>query len=98
MTRALIIAATLAIALHGAPVAAQGAFCDDRDTMIAALKYRLGQVRYGNRMPNSVGMYELYVNPVSRTWTLVKTQIGGTACIVKNGVGNVPPEANGDPT
>lgn len=80
-----IIAAALAIALHGAPVAAQGQFCDDRDTIIAALKYRLGQVRYGNRMPNSVGKIETYINPISGTWTQIENYMGGRACIVDRG-------------
>lgn len=94
MTRALIIAAL--IALHGAPSGAQGVFCDDRATMIAALKFRLGQVRYGNRMPNSVGQTETYLNPISGTWTRIRNHMAGRACIIDRG--QLTPEQPGEPT
>ncbi len=85
MTRATILLAAL-IALHGAPAAAHGT-CGPRDSFVAQLAMRYGEVRQGGRLPGSIMPREFYGSRRTGTWTVLKSHMRGMSCIFDSGQG-----------
>ncbi len=80
MTRWATILLAALIALHGAPVAAHGT-CGPRDSFIAQLAMRYGEVRQGGVLPNSIMPREFYASERTGGWTILKSHMRDRSCI-----------------
>jgi len=59
--------------------------CGDRDEMVSRLSTVYGEHRVGMGLSGPQIMFELFRNPVSRTWTILRTAPNGTSCFVVSG-------------
>ncbi len=76
---------TLLLVLHGAPVAAQ-AVCDERTEIVKNLvnKHREAQIGVGLERPG-VRLIEIWTNCSTGTWTILRTDANGIACLLAAG-------------
>ncbi len=86
MTRWLAIPLACLIALPGAPAGAHGT-CGPRDSFVAQLAARYGEVRQGGALPNSIMHRELYASKRTGTWTRLRSHMSGIACVEGAGSG-----------
>jgi len=86
MTRCLLALPILLIALYGAPVDAQMA-CGERDTVVAALDEKYGEVRRGGGLAGPTAIYEMWANCSTGTWTFLRASPSGWACVMAVGEG-----------
>ena len=100
MTRALIIAALI---LGIATPAQAQMFCDTRNSVIAKLVEKYGEVRKGAGLAGGV-LLEIWVSEATGTFSILQTYPNGWACLMAAGgswhddAGGVRPETMvGDP-
>ncbi len=98
MTRFLAILLTIALLLAPIPVQAQIA-CGTRDSVVAVLDEKYGEVRHGLGLSGPKAIFELYANETTGTWTILSTTPNGWTCIMAIGTDwiNITPK-RGDST
>lgn len=78
---ALLMLAALALP---APTMANP-YCGNRDYVEWQLLTRYGEVRQKARAPNSRSKFQVYMNPKTRSYTIVKTMPPDKLCVVETG-------------
>ncbi len=81
-----LIPLTLMIFLYGAPVAAQMA-CGTRESIIAKLSEKYGEVRCGGGLAGPTAIFEVWASEATGTWTILKTTADGLTCVMAVGEG-----------
>ncbi len=86
------------IALHDAPVAAQGN-CGNHASMMAQLDRFYGEDRLGVGLTGPDSAVEVWTSQETGTWTILEVFPNGAACVRASGKEwhNDPPAAPGDP-
>ncbi len=84
MTRTIIIAALIA-GMAVAPVAQAQMACGTRDSVVAKLGDKYGEVRKGVGLAGPTAIIEIWVSEATGTWTILKTTPNGLTCIMAVG-------------
>ncbi len=86
-TRPFAAALALALALgFTAPVQAQMT-CGTRDSIIAQIIDRYGEVRRGFGLSGPAAIFEIWASEATGTWTILKTTPDGLSCVMVVGDG-----------
>ncbi len=59
--------------------------CGTRDSVVAKLGEKYGEVRRGGGLTGSTAIYEVWVSEKTRTWTILKTTPNGLTCVMAVG-------------
>ena len=82
----LIALAAAAALLTARPVAAEGANCGPRDTVIERLAARFGETRRAIGMAGGGGrVMEVFASEATGSWTITVTLPDGRTCLVASG-------------
>jgi len=77
--------ATLALSLVTAVPAAAQSGCAQRAGLVSHLTSAFGETLNSGGLRDAGSVYEVWVSEVTGTWTILKTNADGTACIVASG-------------
>ncbi len=84
ITSALI----LGIAAIGTPDAQAQMACGSRDSVVAKLGEKYGEIRRGGGgLAGSTAIFEIWASEATGTWTILKTSPDGMTCIMAVGDG-----------
>ena len=59
--------------------------CGTRDSIVAKLGDKYGEVRRGGGLAGSTAIFEVWASEATGTWTILKTTPNGMACIMAVG-------------
>ncbi len=59
--------------------------CGTRDSVVAKLGDKYGEVRRGGGLTGSTAIFEIWASEATGTWTILKTTPNGMACIMAVG-------------
>jgi hypothetical protein len=83
-----IVALGLGIAAATSSVAkAQVMACGQRDSVVAKLGEKYGEVRRGGGVAGATAIFEVWASDTTGTWTILKTSPNGQACVMAVGEG-----------
>ncbi len=77
----------LGMAAIGPPDAQAQMACGTRDSVVAKLGDKYGEVRRGGGLAGSTAIFEIWASEATGTWTILKTSPVGMACIMAVGDG-----------
>jgi hypothetical protein len=80
-----ISALVLGMAAAAPPVAQAQMACGTRDSMVAKLGDKYGEVRRGGGLTGSTAIFEIWASEATGTWTILKTSPDGMACVMAAG-------------
>lgn len=73
--------------------------CGDKGIILKTLTGRFGERGFVSGVVKTAGLMKLYVNPVTRTWTILLIDAAGEACIKAAGTDfEADTGTSGDPT
>lgn len=72
------------LVVHGLPASAQSG-CAERDGLTEYLSSEFGETLNSGGLRDAASLYEVWVSDTTGTWTILKTNADGTACIVASG-------------
>jgi len=61
--------------------------CEAHDSMVARLSQIYGESRIGIGVSGPRVVFEIFANPLSKTWTIIRTSPSGISCLVATGFG-----------
>ncbi len=73
------------MAAVGPPDAQAQMACGTRDSIVATLGDKYGEVRHGGGLAGSTAIFEIWASEATGTWTILKTSPDGMACIMAVG-------------
>lgn len=59
--------------------------CGDRDAIVERLEAKWGEAFAGGGLQSSSSLFEVWMSPENGTWTILKTNANGTACVMASG-------------
>ena len=59
--------------------------CGERDAIIARLEAKWGEHFVGGGLQNASSIFEVWISAEKGTWTILKTNANGTACVMAAG-------------
>lgn len=59
--------------------------CGERNTIIARLESKWGEHFVGGGMQSASSIFEVWISAEKGTWTILKTNANGTACVMAAG-------------
>ncbi len=77
----------LGMAAAGPPVAQAQMVCGTRDSVVANLGDKYGEVRRGAGLAGTTAIFEIWASESTGTWTILKTTPNGLTCIMAVGDG-----------
>ena len=77
----------LGMAAAGAPEAQAQMACGTRDSVVAKLGDKYGEVRRGGGLAGPTAIFEIWASEATGTWTILKTTPNGLTCIMAVGDG-----------
>ena len=77
----------LGMAAVGPPDAQAQMACGTRDSVVAKLGDKYGEVRRGGGLAGPTAIFEIWASEATGTWTILKTSPDGMACIMAVGDG-----------
>ena len=87
----------LGMAAVGPPDAQAQVACGTRDSVIAKLGEKYGEVRRGAGLAGPTAIYEIWASEATGTWTILKTTAEGLTCVMAVGDGWQDVGPNYDP-
>ncbi len=75
------------MAAVGPPDAQAQMACGTRDSVVAKLGDKYGEVRRGGGLAGPTAIFEIWASEATGSWTILKTMPNGMACIVAVGEG-----------
>ncbi len=75
----------LGMAAIGPPDAQAQMACGTRDSIVAKLGEKYGEVRRGGGLAGSTAIYEIWASDVTGSWTILKTTPNGLTCVMAVG-------------
>ncbi len=84
MTTSVLI---LGMAAVGPPEAQAQMACGTRDSVVAKLGEKYGEIRRGGGLAGPTAIFEIWASEATGTWTILKTSPDGMACIMAVGDG-----------
>lgn len=91
-----VVAVAAVMALSGPQAVAHGR-CWPRETIEREFTRMFGEIRQGAALPGSARPLELYVNPLTGSWTVFQSHMGALMCVSGTGEA-VPPRRRRDGT
>lgn len=90
----LVLAALATLGFTGAAAATT---CGDRDEIVKMLRKTHGEHLAGRGMQSDANLFEVWMSDDSGSWTILRTEASGKACIVAAGTHWLPglPEPRG---
>ena len=87
MYRRILITSVLILGMAaiGLPDAQAQVACGTRDSVVAKLGDKYGEVRRGGGLAGSTAIFEIWASEATGTWTILKTSPDGMACIIAVG-------------
>ena len=85
--------------LIGFPALAQAPQCGPRADLVTGMSEKYGEAAVFRGL-NTHGIFEVWLNKETGTWTVISTDIHGKTCVLTFGEagGDAPPIPVGDPT
>ena len=80
-----LISLTLMPLLAVPTVAGAQMSCGEREKIIARLKSKWGEHFVGGGMQSASSIFEIWISAEKGTWTILKTNANGTACVMAAG-------------
>jgi hypothetical protein len=77
----------LGMAAVGPPDAQAQMACGTRDSVVAKLGEKYGEVRRGGGLAGPTAIYEIWASEATGTWTILKTTADGLTCVMAVGDG-----------
>ena len=77
----------LGMAAIGPPDAQAQVACGTRDSIVAKLGDKYGEVRRGGGLAGPTAIFEIWASEATGTWTILKTTPNGLTCIMAVGDG-----------
>ncbi len=77
----------LGVIATGPPVAQAQMACGTRDSVVAKLGEKYGEVRRGGGLAGPTAIFEIWASDVTGSWTILKTTPNGLTCIMAVGDG-----------
>ncbi len=77
----------LGMAAAGPPDAQSQVACGTRDSVVAKLGDKYGEVRRGGGLAGPTAIYEIWASEATGSWTILKTTPDGLACVMAVGEG-----------
>ena len=59
--------------------------CGDRDAIVERLEAKWGETFAGGGLQSSSSLFEVWMSAEKGTWTILKTNANGTACVMASG-------------
>ncbi len=59
--------------------------CGTRDSVVATLSEKYGEVRRGGGLAGPTAIFEIWASDVTGTWTILKTTADGLTCVMAVG-------------
>ncbi len=89
MYRRILITSVLILGMAavGPPDAQAQMACGTRDSVVAKLGEKYGEVRRGGGLTGSTAIFEIWASEATGTWTILKTSPDGMTCIMAVGDG-----------
>ena len=75
----------LGMAAVGPPDAQAQMACGTRDSVVAKLVEKYGEVRRGGGLAGPTAIFEIWASEATGTWTILKTTPDGLACVMAVG-------------
>ena len=75
------------MAAAGPPVAQAQMVCGTRDSVVANLGDKYGEVRRGAGLTGTTAIFEIWASEATGTWTILKTTPNGITCVMAVGEG-----------
>ena len=75
----------LGMAAAGPPAAQAQMACGERDSVVAKLGDKYGEVRRGGGLASPTAIIEIWASEATGTWTILKTTPNGLTCIMAVG-------------
>ncbi len=82
MTTSVLI---LGMAAVGPPDAQAQMACGTRDSVVAKLGDKYGEVRHGGGLAGPTAIFEIWTSEATGTWTILKTTPSGLTCVMAVG-------------
>jgi len=77
----------LGMAAAGPPDAQAQMACGTRDSVVAKLGDKYGEVRRGGGLAGPTAIFEIWASEATGTWTILKTTPDGLTCVMAVGDG-----------
>ncbi len=77
----------LGMAAIGPPDAQAQMACGTRDSVVAKLGDKYGEVRRGGGLAGPTAIFEIWASEATGTWTILKTMPDGMSCVMAVGDG-----------
>ena len=77
----------LGMAAVGTPDARAQMACGTRDSVVAKLGDKYGEVRRGGGLAGSTAIFEIWASEATGSWTILKTTPDGLTCVMAVGDG-----------
>ncbi len=77
----------LGMAMIGPPEAQAQMACGTRDSVVAKLGDKYGEIRHGGGLAGPTAIFEIWASEATGTWTILKTMPDGSSCIMAVGDG-----------
>ena len=77
----------LGVIATGPPDARAQMACGMRDTVVAKLGEKYGEVRRGGGLAGPTAIFEIWASEATGTWTILKTTPNGLTCVMAVGEG-----------
>jgi hypothetical protein len=77
----------LGMAAAAPPVAQAQMACGVRDSVVANLGEKYGEVRRGAGLTGETAIFEVWASETTGTWTILKTTPNGVSCVMAVGEG-----------
>ncbi len=75
----------LGMAANGPPEAQAQMACGARDSVVAKLGEKYGEVRRGGGLAGPTAIFEIWASEATGSWTILKTTPNGLTCIIAVG-------------
>ncbi len=80
-----ISALVLGMAAAAPPVAQAQMVCGARDSVVAKLGEKYGEIRHGGGLAGPTAIFEIRASEATGSWTILKTTPNGLTCIIAVG-------------
>ncbi len=77
----------LGMAMIGPPEAQAQMACGTRDSVVAKLGDKYGEIRNGGGLAGPTAIFEIWASEATGTWTILKTTPNGMSCVMAVGDG-----------
>ncbi len=85
--RVLTAALVFGMLVAAPPVAHAQMACGTRDSVVAKLGEKYGEVRRGGGLAGPTAIFEIWASEATGTWTILKTTPNGLTCVMAVGDG-----------